>query len=91
MRRSAPPTDGADVVVTQHSTSTAAAAADVLAGGGGVGKTQLAAWFAHHAIRQQTVDLVMWVPAGTEERVLGPQHSNTIAATAALRAWTTSE
>ncbi len=61
--------DGSDVVLTQHSTSTAAAV-DVLAGGGGVGKTQLAAWFAHHAIREQTADLVMWVTAGTEDQII---------------------
>ena len=44
--------------------------AGVLAGGGGVGKTQLAAWFAHHAVSEQSTDLVVWVPAGTEEQII---------------------
>ncbi|MFF5235555.1 tetratricopeptide repeat protein [Dactylosporangium sp. NPDC000521] len=59
--------DGEDLVLAQRS---AGVAARVLAGGGGVGKTQLAAWFARHAMEEQNADLVMWVPAGTEDQVI---------------------
>ena len=55
---------GDDVVLTQQTS------AGVLAGGGGVGKTQLAAWFAHHSIEQQTTDLVVWVPAAAEDQII---------------------
>jgi tetratricopeptide (TPR) repeat protein len=42
----------------------------ILAGGGGVGKSQLAAWFAHRALDEQTADLVLWVPAGNPEQII---------------------
>ncbi len=41
----------------------------VLSGGGGVGKSQLAAWYADQAIRNRT-DLVVWVDASTPEAVV---------------------
>jgi len=41
----------------------------VLAGGGGVGKSQLAAWFAHRALDQGT-DLVVWVDATTVDQLI---------------------
>lgn len=42
----------------------------VLVGGGGVGKTQLAAWFAHQAMQQAGTDLVVWVAASRPEQIL---------------------
>jgi ATP:corrinoid adenosyltransferase len=50
---------GAGVILTQ-----------VLAGGGGVGKTQLAARFAHQSLRDHTADLVIWVDATRVEQVI---------------------
>ncbi|WP_433383614.1 tetratricopeptide repeat protein [Actinoplanes sp. CA-142083] len=41
----------------------------ILAGGGGVGKSQLAAWFAHQAIEDPAVDLVVWVVADSPEQI----------------------
>jgi len=58
---------GADVILAQQAAS---GSAGVLAGGGGVGKTQLAAWFAHRAIDEQSTDLVVWVPASTEDQIV---------------------
>ncbi len=43
--------------------------AQVLSGGGGVGKTQLAAVYAHEATLGGT-DLVLWVPAGEVQQVI---------------------
>ena len=62
---------GADVVLTQRKTRRDAGAVGtrVLAGGGGVGKSQLAAWFAHRALAQGT-DLVVWVDAATADQVI---------------------
>ncbi|CAJ64060.1 MULTISPECIES: hypothetical protein [Frankia] len=56
---------GEDVVLAQGDTGRAGAGPGtrVLAGGGGVGKSQLAAWFAHDALGQGA-DLVVWVAAG---------------------------
>lgn len=42
--------------------ATSGGPAGVLSGGGGVGKSQLAAWFADRAVRDRT-DLVVWVDA----------------------------
>ncbi|MER7273755.1 tetratricopeptide repeat protein [Dactylosporangium sp. NPDC000244] len=42
----------------------------LLAGHGGVGKSQLAAWFAHEAISDPGLDLVVWVPADSAEQVI---------------------
>lgn len=60
---------GVDVVLTQRS-GAQGQGTRVLAGGGGVGKSQLAAWFAHHAIDNRTADLVVWVTAGTPDLVI---------------------
>lgn len=43
----------------------AAALSPVLVGAGGVGKTQLAAEYARHARQSGTVDLLVWITAGT--------------------------
>ncbi len=51
-------TSGSGVVLTQ-----------VLSGGGGVGKSQLAAWYADRAI-QDGADLVVWVDASAPEAVV---------------------
>ncbi|HWS37157.1 MAG TPA: tetratricopeptide repeat protein [Actinoplanes sp.] len=63
---------GADVVLTGQDTARPAVAAGVrvLAGGGGVGKSQLAAWFAHQACDERTADLVLWVNAAGPEQVI---------------------
>ena len=61
---------GADVVLTQHDVHAAQAGTRVLAGGGGVGKSQMAAWFAHRAHEQHTADLVLWVTASSPEQIL---------------------
>jgi tetratricopeptide (TPR) repeat protein len=42
----------------------------VLVGGGGVGKTQLAAWFALQAISRRKTDLVVWVDAASPHAVM---------------------
>ncbi|MFI7662739.1 tetratricopeptide repeat protein, partial [Micromonospora parva] len=44
--------------------------ARVLAGGGGVGKSQLAAWFAWEAIDGRTTDLVVWADAASPDQVI---------------------
>ncbi|MEU5694355.1 tetratricopeptide repeat protein [Actinosynnema sp. NPDC020468] len=72
---------GEDVVLTQEGREPAGrggAGTRVLAGGGGVGKSQLAAWFAERAVAEGA-DLVVWVNASTPEQVI------TAYATAALR------
>ncbi|MEG3635529.1 tetratricopeptide repeat protein [Micromonospora palythoicola] len=61
---------GADVVLTQHDTRPTGTGTRVLAGEGGVGKSQLAAWFAHQAQVERTADLVAWVPAGSPEQII---------------------
>ncbi|MFG2051504.1 tetratricopeptide repeat protein [Micromonospora sp. NPDC048935] len=61
---------GADVVLTQHDARPARTRTRVLAGEGGVGKSQLAAWFAHQAQQERTTDLVVWVPAGSTEQII---------------------
>ncbi|MEU7586796.1 tetratricopeptide repeat protein [Micromonospora sp. NPDC049230] len=61
---------GADVVLTQHDARPARTRTRVLAGEGGVGKSQLAAWFAHQAQQERTTDLVVWVPAGSPEQII---------------------
>ncbi|WP_433125027.1 tetratricopeptide repeat protein [Micromonospora sp. CA-240977] len=61
---------GADVVLTQHDVRPARTRTRVLAGEGGVGKSQLAAWFAHQAQEERTADLVVWVPAGSPEQII---------------------
>ncbi|MGV9976558.1 tetratricopeptide repeat protein [Micromonospora wenchangensis] len=60
---------GADVVLTQPE-APAQAGTRVLAGGGGVGKSQLAAWFARQALDEQTADLVVWANASSTEQVI---------------------
>ncbi|MFE3097385.1 tetratricopeptide repeat protein [Streptomyces sp. NPDC059248] len=50
---------GGSVVLTQ-----------VLSGGGGVGKTQLAAAYAHQALREEHADLVVWVAAAEEQQIV---------------------
>ncbi|MCK9897003.1 tetratricopeptide repeat protein [Frankia sp. AgB32] len=62
---------GEDVVLTQPMPRRGAvgSAAGILAGGGGVGKSQLAAWFAHDAMDQGT-DLVVWVAASSPEQII---------------------
>ncbi|MGW6914324.1 FxSxx-COOH system tetratricopeptide repeat protein [Kitasatospora sp. NPDC054939] len=60
---------GGPVVLTQ-----------LFSGAGGVGKTQLAAAYAAEAVHRREVDLVVWVPAGEEQRIVGTY------ARAALRA-----
>ncbi|GGN70891.1 tetratricopeptide repeat protein [Actinoplanes lobatus] len=59
---------GTDVVLGEN--DDAGRAARVLSGGGGVGKSQLAAWFAHQAIVERRTDLVVWVPAGSPDQIL---------------------
>jgi len=58
---------GADVVLTHQSRG--GSGTRVLAGGGGVGKSQLAAWFAHRTLERNT-DLVVWVDAATADQVI---------------------
>ena len=62
---------GDDVVLAQRETGRGSAGPGtrVLAGGGGVGKSQLAAWFAHHAVEHGT-DLVVWLSARSPEQVI---------------------
>ncbi|MDH6463104.1 hypothetical protein M2302_003289 [Micromonospora sp. A200] len=62
---------GDDIVLTQpeDGAGSAAAGTQVLAGGGGVGKSQLAAWFAHDAVEHGT-DLLVWVPASSPDQVI---------------------
>ncbi|MFJ8017439.1 tetratricopeptide repeat protein [Streptomyces sp. NPDC096339] len=55
-----------DQAVTGH---TAVVLTQVLSGGGGVGKTQLAAAYAHHALAD-SVDLVLWVDASETDQVI---------------------
>jgi tetratricopeptide (TPR) repeat protein len=60
---------GEDVILTQQNTTAPGGTGTrVLAGGGGVGKSQLAAWFAGQAIEGGT-DLVVWVNASAPEQV----------------------
>ncbi|WP_261575757.1 tetratricopeptide repeat protein [Frankia gtarii] len=60
---------GADVILTQQDGRSVGRGTRVLAGGGGVGKSQLAAWFAHQAFKQG-IDLVVWVNATTVDQVI---------------------
>ncbi|MBY6300971.1 tetratricopeptide repeat protein [Streptomyces clavuligerus] len=50
---------GGPVVLTQ-----------VLSGGGGVGKTQLAAAYAHHAQQEEHADLTVWITATEEQQII---------------------
>ncbi|WP_239141728.1 tetratricopeptide repeat protein, partial [Actinoplanes campanulatus] len=59
---------GTDVVLGENDDTDRAAR--VLSGGGGVGKSQLAAWFAHQAIAERKTDLVVWVPASSPDQIL---------------------
>ncbi|MDG4765770.1 tetratricopeptide repeat protein [Solwaraspora sp. WMMD406] len=61
---------GADVVLTQRDARPAGTGTRVLAGEGGVGKSQLAAWFAHQAVIERDTDLVAWVLAGSPEQII---------------------
>ncbi|MBM0276056.1 tetratricopeptide repeat protein [Micromonospora sp. STR1s_6] len=61
---------GNDVVLAQHDGARGSRGARVLAGGGGVGKSQLAAWFAWQAIDDGSTDLVLWVTAGSANQVI---------------------
>ncbi|WP_106410449.1 tetratricopeptide repeat protein [Pseudofrankia saprophytica] len=61
-----------DVVAAQGATTGRGGAGTgtrVLAGGGGVGKSQLAAWFACHAAESCT-DLVVWADAASADEVI---------------------
>ena len=63
---------GGDVVLAQGETGRGGAGSRtrVLAGGGGVGKSQLAAWFAHQVAAVPGTDLVVWVNATSTDQVL---------------------
>ncbi|HEX5402327.1 MAG TPA: FxSxx-COOH system tetratricopeptide repeat protein [Pseudonocardiaceae bacterium] len=61
---------GDDVILAQHDTRGLSTDTWVLAGGGGVGKSQLAAWFARQAIDGRTADLVVWVTATSPDQVI---------------------
>ncbi|MFE9690644.1 tetratricopeptide repeat protein [Micromonospora sp. NPDC005806] len=62
---------GDDVVLAQPASGRGSAGPGtrVLAGGGGVGKSQLAAWFAHDALEHGT-DLMVWVAASSPDQVI---------------------
>ncbi|AEV87863.1 ATP synthase [Actinoplanes sp. SE50] len=61
---------GRDVVLTQPDQQQALGrGTQVLAGGGGVGKSQLAAWFARQAIAERT-DVVVWVNAASTDQIV---------------------
>ncbi|MEU4594827.1 tetratricopeptide repeat protein [Micromonospora aurantiaca (nom. illeg.)] len=59
-----------DDVVLPHQARDHDGNARVLAGGGGVGKSQLAAWFAWDAINGRATDLVVWVNAASPDQVV---------------------
>ena len=61
---------GDDVVLTQQTTGGDSRGTRVLAGGGGVGKSQLAAWFARQAIEDRTAELVLWVNATGSDQTI---------------------
>ncbi|MEV6801392.1 FxSxx-COOH system tetratricopeptide repeat protein [Micromonospora rifamycinica] len=61
---------GADVILTQHTERRDSWGTQVLAGGGGVGKSQLAAWFAGQAVQERTADLVVWVNANSPDQII---------------------
>ncbi|MET7881283.1 tetratricopeptide repeat protein [Micromonospora profundi] len=58
------------MVLTQHDSRPDSRGTWVLAGGGGVGKSQLAAWFAWHAIEERSTDLVLWVNGASADQVI---------------------
>ncbi|WKV76528.1 FxSxx-COOH system tetratricopeptide repeat protein (plasmid) [Streptomyces sp. PCS3-D2] len=60
----------ADRLSTAVQSGGTAALCQVLAGMGGVGKTQLAADYAHTAWRDDTVDVLVWVSAATRSAVV---------------------
>jgi hypothetical protein len=60
---------GVDVILSQEERP-AEPTARVLAGGGGVGKSQLAAWFAHTAINDRDAELVVRVVASGPDQIL---------------------
>nr|BFE76213.1 hypothetical protein GCM10020092_095140 [Actinoplanes digitatis] len=55
---------------TRPSAGGTAVVCQVLAGMGGVGKTQLAANLAEHLWQARTVDLLVWVTAGSRDNVV---------------------
>jgi hypothetical protein len=61
---------GDDVVLAQHDVRCDSRGTRVLAGGGGVGKSQLAAWFARQAVEERTADLVVWVNATAPDQII---------------------
>ncbi|MEU1745336.1 tetratricopeptide repeat protein [Micromonospora arida] len=58
------------MVLTQHTERRDSRGTRVLAGSGGVGKSQLAAWFAGQALQERTADLVVWVNATSLDQII---------------------
>ncbi|MEV0425821.1 tetratricopeptide repeat protein [Micromonospora sp. NPDC050495] len=61
---------GDDVVLAHRDSRGGHPGTQVLTGGGGVGKSQLAAWFARQTIDARGTDLVVWVDAASPDQII---------------------